>query len=842
MRKGLRRFSLFFVFGFLLTQPFILHAESEGVLNQLLAPGPLMGGHKELEKVDCFKCHDAGKGLPESKCLSCHKDIKSYVDLKRGFHGLTAKSCTACHSDHKGRDYDSVAVAEKDFDHLKMTGFALEGKHSEIKCMECHREKRTKKYLRPKDTRYFGATTTCVSCHKKDDIHFFVGKPAKQDCNQCHSSSSWKKDIKFDHNKDTRFKLEEKHAELKCQECHLVVKSKKIYQYQWPKLNKSQCLSCHKDFHHKNLSPKYRGGDCLKCHNQSKWTIPAFDHKATGFALKGKHAPLKCMECHKQTSKAVISHPDDLKNYKWTGLKGACLSCHKDVHKFGKFRSEKMGNPNQCLKCHDESSWTKIHDFNHDTNTRYPLDGKHVELKCSECHLPKDRKNPTRMPNSSQGVYHWSKLANKNCENCHKNPHIGQFKPAVLAKGCVSCHTTQGWNVMKSDTGFDHSKTRFQLTGAHLTTSCNECHLVKGKKVYKFKSVEQKFCVDCHSNVHQKQFSPKFSAQACMQCHTTKSFSERLPFDHAQTSYKLEGGHTEVKCQECHKPSTTAFRLSPPNISKKEMASGRSHLMSRFQIPDVKTKQCATCHADYHRGQLGQSCQNCHTVQSWKKTTFDHDLESRFPLNDKHASLDCKKCHIPIRGVTTVYHNEKLPLIRYKPLGQNCVDCHKDPHRGEFGKRCNDCHTARGWNVTKDFHKNFLLKGVHYSLECAECHKEGRKLSGLSQDCMFCHQKDDIHHGTLPNCKECHTQSFWENTGFRHSLTRFPLRGVHRTLECGECHYQGGAQTIYQGLDSRCESCHIKDALNATTFDHAAGGNLTNCNECHKNFFTFQRH
>jgi hypothetical protein len=60
-------------------------AESEGVLNRLLAPGPLIGGHKDLEKSDCLKCHDAGKGVPDSKCLDCHKDIKVFVEQKKRF-------------------------------------------------------------------------------------------------------------------------------------------------------------------------------------------------------------------------------------------------------------------------------------------------------------------------------------------------------------------------------------------------------------------------------------------------------------------------------------------------------------------------------------------------------------------------------------------------------------------------------------------------------------------------------------------------------------------------------------------------------------------------------------
>lgn len=819
--------------------PLALFAD-EGVLNSLLAPGPLIGGHKDLEGSACFKCHDAGKGVPDEKCLDCHKDIKKFVESKKGFHGLTAESCTKCHSDHKGREYDSVAVDEKKFDHAKSTGYALEGKHADLKCTECHREKRVKKFLRPGDVRYMGQNTTdCRSCHKKDDIHRFDGKYAKQDCNACHSAKAWKTDLKFDHGRDTGFKLEEKHAELKCTDCHLTDKVKKTYKYKWANLQSAQCLACHKDQHGNKLSQKFRGGDCLQCHDQTQWKMgEGFEHGVTGYALKGKHADLKCIECHTQGGKKTTALPQ--KDFNWTGLKSQCLSCHEDFHKFGKFRSKRYGDPNQCLKCHEESAWKKTHDFVHDVNTRYALDGRHLDLKCTECHLPSGPKNPTKMSAPNQGVYHWENLETKKCETCHANPHIGQFKPDLLAKGCVSCHTTAGWRAVKADGAFDHAHTRFPLTGAHTNVSCKDCHTINGKNVYKFKSVDQKFCTDCHQNVHVKQFSQKFAAQACATCHTTTNFTQRLPFDHAQTAYKLDGAHAQLNCTDCHRPSRVQFGLQKPNISEKKLKSNYSSFMSRYRFPDLGQKQCATCHADFHKGQLGTSCQNCHGVQTWKKVTFDHNKQSQFPLTDKHAGVDCKKCHLPVRGEYTKYKGEKKPLVKFKPVGQACVDCHKDPHKGQFGASCVDCHSARGWPITRDFHRNFTLKGVHFSLECAQCHREQRKLSGVSQDCMICHQKDDIHSGSLPNCRDCHTQSFWEHTNFKHSLTRFPLRGVHRTLECGECHYRNGAAAIYQGLDSRCESCHLQDALSAKSFDHASGGNISNCTSCHRNYFSFE--
>jgi nitrate/TMAO reductase-like tetraheme cytochrome c subunit len=172
---------------------------------------------------------------------------------------------------------------------------------------------------------------------------------------------------------------------------------------------------------------------------------------------------------------------------------------------------------------------------------------------------------------------------------------------------------------------------------------------------------------------------------------------------------------------------------------------------------------------------------------------------------------------------------EVLKQLNFLPIGSNynwikkhikrlnLSTTHFVPYKGNFGKTCQECHTEKNWRSTKDFHKNFTLSGLHYTLECSECHKDGKKLAGLSQQCIACHQKDDVHNGSQPNCKNCHTQHFWEVTSFRHSLTKFPLRGAHRVIECTDCHNNG----IYKGLSSSCVSCHLTDFNANPAIQHA---------------------
>ena len=816
----------------------------EGMLNKLLAPGPLSLSHQKLEKTDCLQCHAAGQGVPDSKCLECHKDIGRFVTAKKGFHGMATQSCKECHTEHKGRDLNTVAVDEKHFDHAKLTGYVLEGKHANIKCVECHKTKMKETSAEAGNTRYFGSQTSCVACHKKDDIHGFKGKWAAKDCNACHTLKTWNDGIKFEHLRDTGYKLVGEHAELKCANCHGATKADaprtkvnpsgspsnlgKSLMYQWPKLKQAQCLACHAGFHDQNLSQKFQGGDCTKCHTQTKWKIDNFEHKVTGYPLRGKHAEVKCIDCHKQKIPSLL---ESNRAFRYTGLKSQCLSCHKDYHHFGPLKLKGFGVLNACQACHNDTSWKQADSFDHFKATKYPLDGEHEKLDCLSCHIQKSKAGVFM-----KSVYLWPKLKTQTCEACHKSPHVGEFSQAMLKKACTECHVTSGWYNTPTGKKFDHSQTRFALTGAHIKTTCAECHGPRKHQIYKFKSFADKFCIDCHKDIHGGQFTNRLNTTRCAECHTTENFKERLPFDHNKTSYALTGAHKTTKCEECHVPTKTQVQLMPPNVSSKTFPTGQLFVPLKYRFPNLKASDCTACHADYHQGQLSRQCLDCHSDKSWKEVKFDHDLQSSYQLRDSHALLKCSECHKPISGQVATFKNTKYRVIRYKPISSDCITCHKDVHNGNFGKKCQECHTERNWKITKDFHKNFTLTGVHYSLNCAECHRDGMKLSGLSQNCQSCHAKDDIHSGTLPRCNECHRQQFWEVGSFKHSLTRFPLRGTHRTLDCFDCHKNG----TYKGLSSTCASCHLSDALAVTSPVHSGFSNLMTCNACHFNQFSFR--
>jgi len=126
---------------------------------------------------------------------------------------------------------------------------------------------------------------------------------------------------------------------------------------------------------------------------------------------------------------------------------------------------------------------------------------------------------------------------------------------------------------------FDHSKTRFALTGSHRAAVCEDCHRPTALSVGSHKLVFQGApleCVGCHEDVHAGQFAAISESQGCESCHDNLKWKPGK-FDHRQTSFSLAGAHEEVPCKDCH-------------TTKREV-NGR---MVVFYKPTPK--DCASCH------------------------------------------------------------------------------------------------------------------------------------------------------------------------------------------------------------------------------------------------------
>ena len=476
----------------------------------------------------------------------------------------------------------------------------------------------------------------CLSCHKviADNIKAKKGYHASaevksKECVACHSDHHGKNfqiirlnKKTFDHRK-TGFARLGAHAKLECKACH------KAGNIKDPEIRKKaattflglrqECLACHNDYHQGKMSSK-----CTDCHSFDTWkNATGFDHSKTRYPLIGKHKEVECAKCHK----TEIVNGKSVQRFKGIAFAN-CVDCHKDPH------NNRLGQ--DCKKCHSEETFhfTKnMKAFDHD-KTNFKLLGEHKRVACKLCHKT----------NMTDPIKH------DKCKDCHADFHKKQFAVNNVSPDCDKCHTNDSW-APSTYTIQQHNITKFPLEGAHLATSCLECH--KNGKEFNFRNMGSR-CVDCHKDEHKGFLEEKFYPnQECKACHNVSSWT-KVNFDHDKTRYKLDGAHVKVTCAKCH--------------------YGRNADGQRTQQFAGMSFDCSSCHEDSHFGQFAENgktdCAKCHNTTSWYTTTFNHD-NSRFKLEGAHKDVACEECHKTIM-------DSKGKYVEYKFTDITCAKCHKD--------------------------------------------------------------------------------------------------------------------------------------------------------------------
>jgi hypothetical protein len=362
---------------------------------------------------------------------------------------------------------------------------------------------------------------------------------------------------------------------------------------------------------------------------------------------------------------------------------------------------------------------------------------------------------------------------------------------------------------------------------------CTNCHDRANR------ARQSELCMSCHKDIaadvqQRTGFHGRMpnagTAGQCQACHSEHHGRESsivrldtVQFDHAQTDFALTGSHRSLDCSSCH-------------------ASGKRW--------SETTGTCIACHrkVDYHNGQLGERCADCHSTSTWANARFDH-AKTEFALNGAHQALSCGACHIG---------------GNYKVAPKNCFGCHAtdDVHRGERGRDCGSCHTTSDWKTARFDHAKetgFALLGSHAKQNCLSCHRSGRYTDDLPRSCVGCHRADDSHAGRFgEKCGDCHNNDGWKPANYDHTArTGFTLTGAHARIDCHSCHTANVTQqklgkdcaSCHQAIDPHggllkdsCDSCHTQEAWRRdVSFDHDLTNfpllglhNVVSCAQCHR--------
>ena len=302
---------------------------------------------------------------------------------------------------------------------------------------------------------------------------------------------------------------------------------------------------------------------CAQCHTATSWK-PAriaseFTH-SPNFVLQGAHSRTSCASCHRSLQfKQVAS---------------SCAGCHTDVHR-GELGAD-------CSRCHssrsfiDRTAMVRSHQA-----SPFPLTGVHAAIDCVACHTP-----------TAQGHLQFVNRSTR-CESCHLAEAVVvkslDHQAAGFTRQCEQCHSPTAW----IRTRFDHAGTAFQLTGAHVRATCQQCH---ADRVYAGKPTA---CASCHQADYNGTTNPGHAgagfATTCANCHTTSTWAGAR-FDHDGPYFPIySGAHRGrwTSCSTCHTNASSYAVFTCLTCHAATETNGHHQAVSGYQYD---SQACYNCH------------------------------------------------------------------------------------------------------------------------------------------------------------------------------------------------------------------------------------------------------
>ena len=449
--------------------------------------------------------------------------------------------------------------------------------------------------------------------------------------------------------------------------------------------DEADCLDCHTEPGVKGyIDTRRRSITELIAHITGKYEVPI----QTGARVKNP----QCLKCHPDAEN-ITDITVDARHDLHMESNVLCADCHSRlVHTA--VGEPKVIQTNQCDDCHNS----------HDD---FSIQGKHILLRCSECH--------------PEGVY---EAVLGLCQDCHVVPvdHV-----EGVYSNCEACHSDSGWDVIK----FDHIN--ISLKGGHFNLTCLDCH-----ETYRYSGLSSG-CESCH-DLPEPHIT--VDNQACVECHTVNNWS---PAEFGHSFYDLSGKHSRVSCNDCHieglyEGTSTLCEdchVAPvDHVLDIEETCDLCHTTDEWSVvlfdhevfPLAEEHQdvaCLDCHGDKayetasslcedchnapidHAVNIDTECNLCHTTAGWTPAKFDH---SSYPLTGAHTEVFCSDCHAG--GV-------------FEGTPSECIDCHAEPTYHSGLPDCVQCHTDTSFTPSTYEHPR-LEK--HYPrgeerLDCVDCHR-----------------------------------------------------------------------------------------------------------------------
>ncbi len=283
---------------------------------------------------------------------------------------------------------------------------------------------------------------------------------------------------------------------------------------------------------------------------------------------------------------------------------------------------------------------------------------------------------------------------------------------------------------------------------AELARDCGACHV----PAWSGGTMNDR-CLACHADVRPQLADTTTlhgalaDAEDCRSCHTEHHGADAVltrldglgawhdQFSFSLAAHETTAGGDPFTCEDCH----TGGDFSA--------AEG----------------ECRSCHADdpgdfmvEHVRAWGEECLACHDGLRFA-TPFDHS-STGYPLVGEHAEVACTACH-----------ERAHSLEGFRTDARTCESCHgdDDPHNGEFGNACGECHTASAWEPAQFDHDVFPIgHGARGVNDCDVCHQDG-PATYETYTCYGCHEhsparvraehrEEGVRDRDIADCVRCH--------------------------------------------------------------------------------------